>query len=269
MHATLPACPAPARACACRALRRSALAAPSRWRSRRSPTATASRSTRTWPHPQFAGRFLPRERTHRRHGFRAELGHLRAGQRHAQAQYLAGGDTLAGRCERAAAVGLVDPVNVYTQADRASKYGLLFVLLTFVGFFLFELIKQLPIHPIQYALVGPGAGDLLPAAAQPVRAHRVLAGLPGWRAWPASACSASTCRRVLRSRRARLGFAAMLTALYGALYGLLVSEDNALVLGSLLLFAILAAIMLATRRIDWYSAAAAAAVERGGAARRA
>jgi inner membrane protein len=51
-------------------------------------------------------------------------------------------------------LGLVDPVNVYTQADRASKYGVLFVLLTFVGFFMFELLKQLPIHPIQYGLVG-------------------------------------------------------------------------------------------------------------------
>jgi inner membrane protein len=46
----------------------------------------------------------------------------------------------------------------------------------------------------------------------------------------------------------------MLATLYAALYGLLVSEDNALVLGSLLLFAILAVAMLATRRIDWYAA---------------
>jgi len=34
---------------------------------------------------------------------------------------------------------------------------------------------------------------------------------------------------------------------------LLISEDNALVLGSLLLFAILAAIMMITRKIDWYA----------------
>jgi inner membrane protein len=54
------------------------------------------------------------------------------------------------------------------------------------------------------------------------------------------------------------GFAGALTLLYGALYGLLVSEDNALVLGSLMLFAILAAIMLATRRIDWYAPLSAA-----------
>lgn len=43
----------------------------------------------------------------------------------------------------------------------------------------------------------------------------------------------------------------MLTALYAALYGLLVSEQNALLLGSLLLFAVLAAVMGLTRRLDW------------------
>jgi inner membrane protein len=61
---------------------------------------------------------------------------------------------------------------------------------------------------------------------------------------------------VLRSRARGLGFAAMLGLLYAALYGLLVSEDNALVLGAGLLFAILAAIMVATRRVDWYAVAA-------------
>ena len=57
---------------------------------------------------------------------------------------------------------------------------------------------------------------------------------------------------VLQSWRAAGGFAAMLTALYGVLYGLLISEDNALLMGSLLLFGILAAIMWITRKVDWY-----------------
>ena len=57
---------------------------------------------------------------------------------------------------------------------------------------------------------------------------------------------------VLRSVRRGVGFAAMLGLLYGTLYGLLVSEDNALVLGAGLLFVILATIMLVTRKVDWY-----------------
>ncbi|WP_447937436.1 cell envelope integrity protein CreD [Thermomonas fusca] len=151
----------------------------------------------------------------------------------------------------AVSVALIDPVNPYVQADRASKYGLLFVLLTFVGFFMFELIKRVRVHPIQYLLVGMaiaiffllllslsehldfGLSYLLAAAA--------CVGLIGF-----------YLSAVLRSRARGLGFAVMLGALYAALYGLLLSEDNALALGAGLLFAILAAIMVATRRVDWY-----------------
>jgi Inner membrane protein CreD len=48
-------------------------------------------------------------------------------------------------------------------------------------------------------------------------------------------------------------FAMLLTSLYSALYGMLVSEDNALLLGSLLVFAMLVAVMTLTRKLDWYS----------------
>jgi inner membrane protein len=57
---------------------------------------------------------------------------------------------------------------------------------------------------------------------------------------------------VLRSVERGLGFGATLTALYAAIYGLLISEDNALVLGSLMLFFVLAAVMFVTRNVDWY-----------------
>ena len=65
---------------------------------------------------------------------------------------------------------------------------------------------------------------------------------------------------VLRSARRGFGFAAALALLYAALYGLLVSEDNALVLGAGLLFLILAAIMVVTRKVDWYQLSSSTAV---------
>src|SRR5690606_19776707 len=153
-------------------------------------------------------------------------------------------------------VSLVDPVNPYLQADRATKYGLLFVLLTFVGFFMFELVKQLRIHPIQYALVGMALAIfflLLVALSE----HFAF----GWSYLAASAACIGLIgfyvAAVLRSRARGLGFAAMLATLYAALYGLLVSEDNALVLGAGLLFVILAVLMVATRKVDWYQVSAA------------
>jgi len=78
--------------------------------------------------------------------------------------------------------------------------------------------------------------------------------------WQAYALSALACigiqtvylSGVLKSWQRGLGFAVMLSALYGALYGLLISENNALLMGSLLLFGVLAAVMWVTRRVDWY-----------------
>ena len=63
---------------------------------------------------------------------------------------------------------------------------------------------------------------------------------------------AAYLQAVLKSALRAFGFAAMLTALYTMLYALLRSEDHALLMGSVLVFAMLAAVMTATRRIDWY-----------------
>ena len=162
----------------------------------------------------------------------------------------------------AAGVTLVDPVNAYLKADRATKYGVLFVLLTFVAFFMFELIRQQPIHPIQYALVGlaiaifflllVSLGEHIPFGLAYVSAAGACIGLIGF-----------YLSAVLGGALRGAGFAAMLAALYAALYGLLVSEDNALVLGAGLLFVVLAAIMVVTRRVDWYQVANPAASRRG------
>ncbi|MET0208097.1 MAG: inner membrane CreD family protein, partial [Burkholderiaceae bacterium] len=50
-----------------------------------------------------------------------------------------------------------------------------------------------------------------------------------------------------------LGFGALIAALYGALYVLLSLEQASLLIGSMLLFAVLAAVMTLTRRVDWYA----------------
>ena len=200
----------------------------------------------SWPHPQFNGDFLPRAHRIDANGFHAEwdVSSLASG---AQAQYRAGGD----RHVDAIGLSLVEPVNLYSKVDRATKYGLLFVLLTFTGFFMLETIKQLPIHPVQYALVGLALAIFFLLLLS-LSEHIAF----GW----AYLAAAIACvgligfylGNVLRSRLRGSGFAATLGLLYAALYGLLVSEDNALVLGAGLLFAILAAIMVATRKVDWY-----------------
>jgi len=227
-----------------------------------------------WPHPQFNGDFLPRSHRVDATGFHAEWD-VSSLASNAQAQYRQGGDSAMREPSKAnhgrgadvmvapaasagidrVGLSLVEPVNPYSKVDRASKYGLLFVVLTFVGFFVFETIKQLPIHPIQYALVGLALAIFFLLLLS-LSEHIAF----GW----AYLLAAAACLgligfyvgNVLRSRVRGMGFAAMLGLLYAALYGLLMSEDNALVLGAGLLFVVLAAIMVATRKVDWYQVGA-------------
>src|SRR5690606_19198356 len=216
----------------------------------------------SWPHPGFDGS-SPRTRVIDADGFRAgwdipgvatnaQQGYLSApksAENGSAANTLAGIDSIS--------VSLVDPVDVYSKTDRATKYGLLFVLLTFVGFFIFELTKVLPIHPIQYGLVGLSLAMfflLLLSLSEHVEF--------GWAYLAAGVACIGLITfylsAVLRSVVRALGFAAMLSTLYAALYGLLVSEDNALVLGAGLLFAVLATLMAVTRKVDWYQLGARA-----------
>ncbi len=227
-----------------------------------------------WPHPQFGGDFLPspRERTINAAGFSANwqisslstMAQKQISDREAgtvDPRQAPGRDILPDDARPPAidtfGVGFIEPVNVYTLAERATKYGLLFVVLTFAAFFLFEMIKNLPIHPIQYLLVGLALVLfflLLVSMSEHMRfgVAYMIASV---------ACIALIgfyLSHVLRDWRRGFAFGAALTALYGALYGLLISENNALVLGSLLLFAVLAGFMIATRKIDWYNLTAPA-----------
>ena len=211
-----------------------------------------------WPHPSSIGTLSPGTLDVGNDGFRAQW-ELPALAANTQALYLRemqrGGkalsepDALSGI--DSIGLALIDPVDIYTKADRATKYGLLFVALTFVGFFMFELIKQLRIHPIQYGLVGLALAIfflLLVSLSEHIEF--------GWAYLAASAACIGLLgfylSAVLHSTLRGVGFATMLATLYAALYGLLVSEDNALVLGAGLLFVILAAIMVLTRKVDWY-----------------
>ncbi|KMK91547.1 MULTISPECIES: cell envelope integrity protein CreD [Burkholderia] len=206
----------------------------------------------TWPHPSFDGAFLPNNRTVDARGF---TGNWRVTSFNTKAREQIATGNGEGAIETAS-VSMIEPVNVYLQAERATKYGALFVMLTFASFFMYELVKRLRIHPIQYALVGLSLALffllLLSLSEHIAFAYAYLAA--------SGACIGLLgfyLSFVLHSVKRGAVFSALLAVLYAALYGLLLSEDNALMLGSLLLFAILAGIMTLTRRVDWYSLGAA------------
>jgi inner membrane protein len=78
----------------------------------------------------------------------------------------------------------------------------------------------------------------------------------GW-AYTAASLACSTLLMVYASYtmggwRAGVFFGVGVGGLYGALFVLLEQEQTALAMGSVLLFAVLAAVMFATRKLDWY-----------------
>ncbi len=205
--------------------------------------------TSVWPHPSFGGDFLPREREVGDAGFTASWS-VPSLSTQAQQQFLSQGREPNGHVDQLS-VSLENPVDVYRLSDRATKYGMMFIVLTFAAFFVLEMVKRWRIHPMQYLMIGAAL----------VLFFLLLLSLSEHMAFAAAYAIASVAcigllshylRHVLGSWRAGLGMSGMLVALYGVLYGILVSEDNALMMGSLLLFGVLAAIMVATRKLDWY-----------------
>ena len=196
-----------------------------------------------WPHPNFGGRFLPTERRIDEKGFEArwDVSHL---ARNFDA-------TLEPHSGEVLNIGFIDPVNVYLQSERAVKYGILFIVLTFAGFFLTETLRRVAIHPLQYLLVGLALAIfflLLVAFSE----HMSFAAAYGIAASACIGLIAWYLAGVFGHWRQGAAFGGALTGLYGVLYGVLLSEDNALLMGSLLMFLALGTVMLTTRRLDWY-----------------
>jgi inner membrane protein len=209
----------------------------------------------TWPNPSFYGRYLPQAEISD-NGFTARwhTSFLSTNARQAFERCLAG-PNCADFTRIAHGVALYQPVDIYQQLERTSKYGFLFSGLTFIAFFFFEVLRRLDIHPVQYGLVGIALAMfylLLISLSERIGFALAYAVASG-------ACVALigfyVCH-VLRSLARGLSFAAMLSGLYGTLYVLVRAQDNALLMGSVALFALLAAVMIGTRKVNWYAIAA-------------
>ncbi|GGY64214.1 cell envelope integrity protein CreD [Cellvibrio zantedeschiae] len=206
-----------------------------------------------WPHPSFMGDYLPTKREIDDKGFIASwrTSYFSSNQGENFERCINSAD-----CEafnnRYFGVSFIDPVDQYVKSDRAIKYAILFIALTFAGFFLFEILKRLAIHPMQYGLVGLSLAFfylLLVSLSEHIAFD--LAYLIA-----SSACIALIgfyVSYVLKSILRSAIFSSLLASLYGLLYSLLSAEDYALLMGSTLLFALLGVFMVLTRKLDWYS----------------
>jgi inner membrane protein len=203
-----------------------------------------------WPHPSFHGASLPIDHKITADGFDARWQVLELNRPYRQA-WSQGEVEEASLLESAFGVGLYQAVDVYQRGERAVKYALLFIALTFLTFFAWEQLTRIRLHPLQYLLIGLALSifylllialsEHISFAIAYVLAAVALVALIGFYV-------AGALRSSMRGGIA----AAAMSGVYGLLYVLVLSEDYALLLGAIVLFVALAAVMLVTRRIDWY-----------------
>ena len=203
--------------------------------------------TSNWPHPGFLGSFLPTQREVSAAGYRA----------HWQSSWFANDmgsyfkDDMEIPWSRlpAFSADVMSLADQYQLTDRATKYAILLIGLTFMAFFVFESLTRRPLHPMQYLLVGLSL----------VLFYLVLLALSehiGFTAaWLAASLSGAGIylQAVLRGWRNSLLFVAALLLLDGVIWFLLHSEDSALLLGTGVLALALSVLMFLTRRVDWYA----------------
>ncbi|MEC6147205.1 cell envelope integrity protein CreD [Klebsiella pneumoniae] len=206
--------------------------------------------TSNWPHPGFLGSFLPTQREVSTAGYRA----------HWQSSWFANDmgsyfkDDMEIPWSRlpAFSADVMSLADQYQLTDRATKYAILLIGLTFMAFFVFESLTRRPLHPMQYLLVGLSL----------VLFYLVLLALSehiGFTAaWLAASLSGAVMngiylQAVLRGWRNSLLFVAALLLLDGVMWFLLHSKDSALLLGTGVLALALSVLMFLTRRVDWYA----------------
>jgi inner membrane protein len=218
----------------------------------------------SWPSPSFAGGFIPgRPPTITANGFTANyrIGNLALGQSLVSTGNAAASTDASARdpveaaadpsvSNQAASISLIQPVDLYSQVNRATKYGFLFIGFTFLVLLMFDVIGGVRVSAVEYLLMGAALvlffvlllafAEVIGFTPAYILASTAIAGLN-------TAYSAA----VLGSWRRAGYIGALLVALYAVLYILLSLEAFSLLIGSLLLFAALAGVMYATRSIDW------------------
>jgi inner membrane protein len=206
--------------------------------------------TSAWPSPSFVGAYLPERRDIDAKGFSAEWKVLHLGRSYPGAWR--DGQVPAKRIATSAfGVHLFVPVSTYRKSTRATKYAILFIGLSFLAYFMFEVFGNLRLHPFQYLLVG-FANCLFYLLLLSLSEHASF-GL----AYAASAAASTALvvgysASILGNRAHVLSMFSLLAGLYAFLYVTLRAEQYAMLIGAVALFTILATIMYLTRRLDWY-----------------
>ena len=216
-----------------------------------------------WAHPSFYGTSLP-QKTFQPESFSATWQNTYIANQNTERLNACLGNHIGDACQQlnkaedsAYAVKFIKAVDTYTMTDRTIKYGLLFLMITFGAFFLFEVLKKLRIHPMQYTLVAASLGVfylLLLSFSEHIDFAMAYLG-------SSTACVlliSFYVYYVLKGLGRTLLLTTILSSMYASMYVILQSEDLTLILGSVLVFILIAVMMFLTRKVDWYDVSASA-----------
>lgn len=207
---------------------------------------TKASMTGDWNSPSFTGNFLPGTQQIDKNGFSAQWNILHFNRPFNQQQFGA----LPDLSKYAYQVDLITPVDEYQQNERASKYGFLVIGLTFLVFFLIQSISKINIHIFQYTMIGIAL----------VLFYTLLISITEHSSFTVAYAIAGTAivamittysLSILKNRKFPMLIGGALSLIYAFLFVIIQLEDYALLVGSIGLFAILAAVMYFSRKIDW------------------
>lgn len=202
-----------------------------------------------WSSPSFNGNFLPASREVTEEGFKAYWSILELNRNYPQSWI--GPDQSHVLESSAFGVDLLLPMDDYQKSMRSAKYAIMTIALTFLVFFLVEIITKRRIHPFQYVLVGLALClfyVLLVSISEQLNFN--LAYLISMLGIVSMVVLYSLS--VFRKQILSMVLVAVLLGIYGFLFVTLQLTDYALLMGSVGLTLILAATMYFTRNIDWY-----------------
>jgi inner membrane protein len=208
-----------------------------------------------WADPGFRGAFLPAERSVRPDGFDATWKVSYYGRDYPQSwTSRAGNERFTTQSVSNSLFGaqFLSILDAYRYVERSIKYGVLFLVLVFTAFFLFEVTALQKIHPFQYLMVGAALCLF----------YLLLLSISefigfSWAYLIAAVASTVLitwyCRFFLGGGMRTLMIGAGLTGVYTFLYITLRQQDYALLMGAIALFIVLAIVMYVTRKVDWYA----------------
>jgi len=202
----------------------------------------------TWPSPSFDGQFLPDKRKVESNGFSATWKILDLNRNFPQ--------TWTGTQENIRnsgfGVNLLTVNDSYQQTMRSVKYAVMLIALTFTVFFFIELLNNQKVHPFQYLLIGLSLCIF----------YTLLLSISEYLSFQMAYGVATILTlglilvytQSLFQQPKLVGLiGGVMVLMYGFVFVVIQLEDTALLVGSIGLFLVLAAVMYFSRKIHWYN----------------